>query len=92
MFRYAQYVEILPLYLFIGLNAFHLKIKLNWVDIGLLYSTRSKKLRNRILVNLKLVDTFKVDDIEGFIKAVGISVGKTLTELIFNKEFIETNM
>ena len=48
-------------------------------------------MRNRILVNLKLVeDTFKVDDIEGFIKAVGISVGKTLTELIFNKEFIES--
>ena len=51
--------------------------------------SNSKKLRNRILSNLKLVEgTFKVTDKEEFIKNVGNSVGRTLTELIFNKEFI----
>ena len=92
MFRYAQYaIEILPLYLFIGLAkclSFENKVKLGGYWFGFIVA-RSKKLRNRILVNLKLVeDTFKVDDTEGFIKEVGVSVGKTLTELIFNKEFI----
>ena len=94
MFRYAQYaIEILPLYLFIGLAkclSFENKVKLGGYWFGFIVA-RSKKLRNRILVNLKLVeDTFKVDDIEVFIKEVGVSVGKTLTELIFNKEFIES--
>lgn len=92
MIKYTQYfIEILPLHIFVFLTkflSFEKKVKLGGYWFGFIVSN-SKKLRNRILSNLKLVEgTFKVTDKEKFIKSVGNSVGRTLTELIFNKEFI----
>ncbi len=70
--------------------SFNAKVKLGGYWFGFIVS-HSAKLRNRIFSNLNLVDdTFKVKNKEIFAKQVGYSVGKTLTELIYNKDFLKT--
>lgn len=85
------FIQILPLYLFLLLTValpFGLKVKLGGYWFGLIIRC-SKKLRSRILSNLELVKhSFQVKNKKLFIKQVADSVGRSLTELIFNKQFL----
>ena len=95
MIRQVRFlIEILPLYFFMLIStvlSFDAKVKLGGYWFGFLV-THSAKLRNRIFANLNLVaDTFNVEDREIFARQVGNSVGKALTELIYNKQFLESD-
>ncbi len=92
MIKYVQYfVEIIPFHIFILLTRylpFDIRVKIGGYWFGFLI-TNSRKLRNRILSNLKLVeDTFSVKDKDRFVKSVGNSVGRVVAELIFNEDFM----